>query len=152
MAFFKKKPAGIFELDAPKLSVTPNFPDLEAQLKAAKVDYKVVAEGYIVFAGRAFQSDLPLMIGIHFHSAQIERVELFRPREYYRSGDHSADASFAELSEVLKKRYGEPTAAAAEPGYGRREEWTMPERGYRIDHSLFDRFGPEEHLNIYFRS
>lgn len=149
LSYFKKKPDVVFEIDNPKLSITPNFYDLEAQLNEAEVDYKVVAEGYITFAGRVFKSDIPLMIGIHSRSAQIEYIEIFRMRSYYLSKDYNISASFAELSGILKKQYGEPTMTSASSDDDRIEQWIMPERGYRIDHYLFDRFELEEHLHIY---
>lgn len=150
LSFFKKKPAAVFEIDDPQLSITPNFHDLEAQLKEMKVDYTVVTEGYITFAGRVFKSDVPLMIGIHFHLSQIEHIEIFRIWNYYRSEEYNISASFTELSGILKRQYGEPARIAAAPNHGLYERWTMPERGYRIEHYLMDRFGPEEHLHIHF--
>ena len=85
-SFFKKKQAAaVFEVDSPKLSITPNPHNLKSSLKNAEIDYKVVTDGFITFAGCVFDSDIPLMIGIHFNLSKIEYIEIFRTPKYYQS-------------------------------------------------------------------
>ena len=58
-SFFKKKQAAaVFEIDSPKLSITPNPHNLKSSLKNAEIDYKVVTDGFITFAGCVFDSDI----------------------------------------------------------------------------------------------
>ncbi len=149
-SFFKKKNmVPKFEIDRPKLSITPNTSKLMTLLKNAGVAYTVVTNGYITFEGHVFNCDCPLMIGIHFNAIKIEFIEIFRPREYYQSEHFDINVSFSELSAVLKKRYGNPlvTTSASINGYPC-EQWTTTD--YIVNHYIMDRFGPEEHLHINF--
>lgn len=147
--FRKKQAAAVFGIDSPKLSITPNPHNLKSSLKNAGIDYEVVTDGYITFAGCVFDSDIPLMIGIHFNLFKIEYIEIFRTLKYYQSEKYDINTSFAELSDILKKKYGKPivTIPALINGYPR-EKWIVP--GYIVNHYIMDRFGPEEHLHINF--
>lgn len=150
LSFFKKKQtAAVFEINSPKLSITPNTYNLKSSLKNAGIDYKVVTDGYITFAGCVFDSDIPLMIGIHFNLSKIEYIEIFRTPEYYQSQKYDVNTSFTELSDILKKKYGNPivTTSASIKGYPC-EQWILP--SYVVNHYITDRFGPEEHLHINF--
>lgn len=149
-SFFKKKQAAaVFEVDSPKLSITPNPHNLKSSLKNAEIDYKVVTDGFITFAGCVFDSDIPLMIGIHFNLSKIEYIEIFRTPKYYQSEKYDINTSFAELADILKKKYGNPivTTSASINGYPC-EQWITP--GYIINHYIMNRFGPAEHLHINF--
>lgn len=119
---------------------------METSLKQAGIDYTIVTNGYIVFEGNVFGSDIPLMIGIHFNSGKVKYIEIFRPREYYNE-KYDINASFAELSKILKNKYGKPliTTSASINGYPC-EQWLTT--NYIVNHYIMDRFGPEEHLHI----
>lgn len=145
----KKQKAVSFEVDSPRISITPNSQNLEASLKNAGIDYAVVAKGYIVFAGNIWGSDIPLMIGIHFNSLKVEFIELFRPHSYYQSETYDIHTSFAELSKLLRSRYGAPLLVTSKSiGGNPCEQWITPD--YIINHYIMDRFGLEEHLHINF--
>ena len=152
-SFFKKKygkhGVAVFEIDSPKFSITPNSFDLESSLKKAGIDYCVVAQGYIVFEGYVFDSDIPLMIGIHFNFLKIEYIEIFRTLEYYQSEKYDVNASFAELSGILKKKYGSPYILTSASTGGRPSEQWMTSN-YIVNHYIIERFGPEEHVHINF--
>ncbi len=147
--FYKKRAVASFEIDHPKFSITPNSQNIESLLKSAGIKYNTVTDGYITFCGQAFDSDIPLMIGIHFNSHKVEFIEIFRTLEYYQSEGYDINVSFAELSNILKKKYGKPlvTTSASISGYPC-EQWTTP--NFIINHYIMDRFGPEEHLHINF--
>ena len=147
--FKKKTQIPKFEVDSPRLSITSSFQNPKALLENAGVKYKVVNNGYIVFEGFVFNCDIPLMIGIHFNAVKIEFIEIFRPLEYYNSENFDINVSFAELSKVLHKRYGNPivTTSASINGYPC-EQWLTSD--YIVNHYIMDRFGPEEHLHINF--
>ena len=147
--FHKKQAAASFEIDHPKFSITPNSQNIESLLKDAGIEHTVVTDGYITFRGYVFDCDVPLMIGIHFNAHKIEFIEIFRTLEYYQSEQYDIHVSFAELSNMLKKKYGKPlvTASASISGYPC-EQWTTP--NFTVNHYIMDRFGPEEHLHINF--
>ena len=150
LSFFRKRKAtDAFEIDTPRLTIASNMHDPETILMEAKVEYRTVTKGYIVFEGYVFGSDFPLMIGIHFNAFKVEYIEIFRPMEYYRSGEYDIQVSFAELSDLLKKQYGNPLITKPTVLFGYpHERWRTP--NYLIDHYIMDRFGPEEHLHICF--
>lgn len=147
--FRKKKARPVFQINSPKLSITPDAHNLEAALKNSGVEYKIVANGYIIFTGCVFDSDIPLMIGIHFNSNKVEFIEIFRTLEYFQAKEYDINASFSEISGILNKKYGTPltTTSASINGYPC-EQWTTPD--YVVNHYIMDRFGPEEHLHINF--
>ncbi|MFR8914153.1 MAG: hypothetical protein ACLVGX_00395 [Oscillospiraceae bacterium] len=107
----------------------------------------MAAPGYLVFPGKAFHCDILLNIGVHFKAGRIQFLEFFRviPPEQRKSYD--AAASYAELSAVLRRAYGSP-AEAEEREDCRWEQWPLGK--LTLLHSLWDRFGPEEHLHVSF--
>jgi len=89
------------------------------------------------------------MVGFHFDEDGFNCIEIFRPREYYSSGSYDANASYAEISQVLRNKYGEPHSETSDPESSlARERWITP--AYGIDHYVMERFGPEERLYIIF--
>ncbi len=147
--FKKKKVAPTFEIDSPKISLTPNTADFKALLKNSEIQYTLVTNGYITFSAYVFDYACPLMIGVHFNTLKIEFIEIFRPLEYYQSEKYDINISFSELSAILNKKYGKPlvTTSASINGYPC-EQWITA--GYIVNHYIMDRFGPEEHLHINF--
>lgn len=147
--FKKKNKKTEFKIDYPKLSIVPHTSSVIASLKSSNTEYHLVANGYIVFEGKAFNSDLPLMFGIHYNSLRVEFIEIFRPREYYETDYYDINESFNELSGILRRQYGRPTVTtAAFIGNYPCEQWITP--NYIVNHYIFNRFGPEEHLHINF--
>ena len=145
----KKKELALFEIDRPRVSIAANSHNIESLLKDAGVEYSVVTDGYIVFRGCVFDSDIPLMIGIHFNSDKVRCIEIFRPNEYYQSGEYDINVSFDEFSNILKKKYGKPlvTTSSSTDGYPC-EQWVTP--SFVVNHYIADHFGPAEHLHIKF--
>ena len=149
-SFLKKNNANpTFVIDFPQISITPDTQTFIASLKASNIEYALVTNGYITFAGRAFDCDIPLMFGIHFNALKIEFIEIFRPQEYYLSDSYDINESFAQLSGVLRKQYGKPliTTSASIGGYPC-EQWHTS--NYIVNHYIMERFGLEEHLHINF--
>ena len=83
----------------------------------------MAAPGYLVFPGKAFHCDILLNIG------------------------YDAAVSYAELSAALRRTYGSPAEAEAREDC-RWEQWPLGK--LTLLHSLWDRFGPEEHLHVSF--
>lgn len=147
--FRKKNNVPTFEIDSPKISITPDISKIEALLKSTGAEYTVITKGYITFRGYVFNSDFPLMIGIHLNDLQVKFIEIFRPLEYYQSEKFNISDSFDEFSSLLKKKYGDPrvTTSKSTNDYPC-EQWITAD--YIINHYIVDRFGPEEHLHINF--
>ena len=147
--FKKKKKAPTFEIDSPKISLTPNAVDFIPLLKKSDIDYTLVTNGYVTFSAYVFAYAYPLMLGIHYNPLKIEFIEIFRPMEYYQQDAYDINVSFSELSAILRKKYGKPfiTTSASINGYPC-EQWTTAD--YIVNHYIMDRFGPEEHLHINF--
>lgn len=138
-----------FEIDSPKILITLDASGIETLLKNSGADYTVITKGYITFRGYVFNSDFPLMIGIHFNDLQVKFIEIFRPDEYYQSEKFNISASFNELSALLKKKYGNPrvTTSKSINDYPC-EQWMTSD--YFINHNIADHFGPAEYLHINF--
>ena len=139
--------SNVLMLDEPKQCISSRMKPLLRQLRASEVHYHMAAPGYLVFPGKAFHCDILLNIGVHFKAGRIQFLEFFRviPPEQ-RKGDDAA-ASYAELSAVLRRAYGSP-AEAEEREDCRWEQWPLGK--LTLLHSLWDRFGPEEHLQVSF--
>lgn len=137
----------IIKLDKPKINITKDLSKTLKQLKSAEIEYKKVIDGYISFPAKLFGYSETLIVGIHYSLNDIQFLEIFRPKEYYLSPDYNIQKSYDELSTVLKKRLGTPSK---EESYDNDpfEEWIL--YTCKIQHYIFDRFGLEEHLQIYF--
>ena len=145
----KKKKTPIFEIDSPKISLTPNTVDFISILEKFEINYTCVTNGYITFSAHVFDYAYPLMLGIHYNPLKIEFIEIFRPMEYYQQDAYDINVSFSELSAILRKKYGKPfiTTSASINGYPC-EKWRTAD--YVVNHYIMDRFGLEEHLHINF--
>ncbi len=150
LLFFRnKKIKPAFVIDSPKFSIVSDTQSFIASLKTSAISYTLVADGYITFAGRTFCCDMPLMFGVHFNELKVEFIEIFRPLEYYQSDHYDIYESFSQLSDALRKQYGEPlVTTAASIGGHPCEQWHTS--NYIINHYIMDRFGLEEHLHINF--
>ena len=149
-SFLKKNNANsTFVIDFPPIAISPDTHTFIDSLKASNIEYTLVTDGYITFAGRAFDCDIPLMFGIHFNALKIEFIEIFHPQEYYRSDSYDINESFALLSGILRKQYGKPLiTTSASIGGQPCEQWLTS--NYIVNHYIMDRFGLEEHLHINF--
>ena len=147
--FKKKKIAPTFEIDSPKISLTPNTVDFISILEKFEINYTCVTNGYITFSAHVFDYAYPLMLGIHYNPLKIEFIEIFRPLEYYQCDTYDINISFAELSAILSKKYGKPliTRAASINEYPF-EQWRTSD--YIVCHYIMDRFGLEENLHVIF--
>ncbi len=147
--FEKKKSKPAFVIDFPQIAISSDTQTFIHSLKASTIEYTLVTDGYITFAGRAFGCDIPLIFGIHFNTLKIEFIEIFRPREYYQSDSYDINESFSQLSEILRKQYGKPIMTTASSIGGHPcEQWITS--NYIVNHYIMDRFGLEEHLHINF--
>ncbi|MCR5528242.1 MAG: hypothetical protein K6F49_03390 [Saccharofermentans sp.] len=140
-----------FYIDSPELAVTPDAHDIEERLQEAGIAYRVINPGYIVFSGHILQSDIPLMIGLHYRDDLIDFIEIFRPAECYQAEDFDVDRSFEELSDMVEKRFGPPTRKSGPDKHQNRSElWKLND--YTISHSVYERFVRQESLSIRFTS
>lgn len=138
-----------FDVDSPKISIHANAHNIEHLLKRAGIAYTLITRGYLIFSGYVFGSDIPLMIGIHFTLTRVTYIEIFRPHEYFQSEHRTIEDSFAELSQILRRKYGAPLITTSASIHNHPcEQWMTP--NYMVNHFIMDRFGPEEHLHINF--
>lgn len=150
-ALLKRKRSKIipkFVIDYPLFSISPKTVEFITALKASPIEHEFVTNKYITFAGKAFGSDIPLMFGIHFNASKIEFIEVFHPTEYYQSADYDINKSFSQLSEILRRQYGEPLTNTDTSTGNTNEKWQTDV--YTVEHYIIDRFGLEEHLHIKF--
>ncbi|MCI8594165.1 MAG: hypothetical protein HFF09_02790 [Oscillospiraceae bacterium] len=149
----KKQTIDVFEIDSPKFSITPSPLNLESSLKNAGIQYALVADYHITFAGKAFHSDIPFMIGIHFNPSKVKYIEIYRMPEYCQSKKYDINASFIELSNILKQQYGMPTVTTS-ASIGSNPCELFLTHHYAINHFIRERFGLEEriHINFYQRA
>ena len=143
---FKESQAA-FPLDSPPLLITPDRNDLIAALENAEIEYKKINDNRIAFFGKAFGCDIRFLFSIHFDSSKVRFIEILRDTK----SCNSIEASFKELSEILKKQYGEPHVVTSSSIGGLPcERWTTSD--YILDHYTSDRFGITEHLRISFNN
>ena len=88
-----------------------------------------------------------LNIGVHFKAGRIQLLGFFRVIPPEQRKGYDAAVSYAELSAALRRAYGSP-AEAEEREDCRWEQWPLGK--LTLLHSLWDRFGPEEHLHVSF--
>ena len=122
-------------------------------LKQACVAYTDVCKdgNYICFRGKILHSALDMHIGLHFRLGLVDYIELFRPKEYY-SEQYDINKSFSEIQQAVKALYGAPLSETIKPldGLsGSTSEWNTSD--FMIQHSICDRFGPEEHFSFRFK-
>ncbi len=148
--FSKRKSYTSFEILSPKIELTRSMKDILTQLNASGTEYRKITIGYIVFTAKVFSEAMDLNVGLHYVANSLSYIELFRPEEYY-SQDYDIDRSFAQLQEYLTAVYGKPQYACihktTEKSADSHAEWRLD--GLQIKHWIMDRFGPEEHLQIY---
>lgn len=112
---------------------------------------KFVTRSYLVVEGKIFNDKYSCNIGFHFSAFILKKIELFDSREGYES--KSTIDRFNEKQKYLKQCYGEATDKKNENVYYDNESLkfersTWKTNNFRINHSLFERFGIEEHLHI----
>lgn len=141
-----------FRIIEPDIKIFPNINKTVKLLRKSGVKYKMVCDGYIIFPAKVFKTDLYLMVGLRYKKDSIERIEIFRPNEYYIDNGYDVEKSYQEISLILKELYGYPsTASNFDSSYdGRIEQWNL--KYYIISHTLFDRFGLEERLSIEYKN
>jgi len=146
-----------FPVDEPKLVLTKDFEQCRRSLSVLGIEYKQITEGYMTFPAKLFDSKVDFIIGLHssWHAGVkcVDLIEIFRTDEYYKAS-HGLGASYAEVSEILRKRYGLPD----QEGWGGisvfdadrlpYEKWLTEE--HMVKHYIMDRFGLYECLNIEF--
>jgi len=116
----------------------------EQNLAAALEGYKLrrVTDGYYTTPCRVLR-DLAIMIGFHFAPRSAGRLAYF---ELFRTRYDDLQASFDEFQVHLEQSFGKPTiqerSASGFPAY----RWEFGD--VAVFHYVFDRFGPEEHVEI----
>lgn len=148
--FSKPKSYTSFEILSPKIELTRSMKDILSQLNESGTEYRTITIGYIVFQAKVFSESLDLNVGLHYVANSLSYIELFRTEEYYGQ-EYDIDRSFAELQAYLTAVYGKPQFAhihkTTEKYADSQAEWWLD--GLQIKHWIMDRFGPEEHLQIY---
>ncbi len=145
--FFKKSDA-TFKILEPDIELTVSFSECIKRLECAGVKYDKVCKGYIVFPAKLFNG-LDLMVGLHYVGDFVEYIEIFRPLGHYNSPGFNILDSFSEIHNAIVACYGNPQVAT--PGILSEypsEKWVN--KNFVLEHYIFDRFGPEEHIHFKF--
>ncbi|MDO4153938.1 MAG: hypothetical protein Q4E21_03690 [Clostridia bacterium] len=138
-----------FAVDEPNIVITKDFTKCKNDLALHGTEYNTVSDGYITFPAKLFHTDIQFICGIHYNLNTIQYIEIFRPIEYSQSTAFDIHQSYKQLSDVLKKQFGNPIHTTGESiGGQQNEQWIC--KGFIINHYLLDRFGLEEHLHINF--
>lgn len=116
-------------------------PGIEALL--ASVPHKKVTYGYYTLECEPF-SGLRCMLGLHTRpNGKLTKLEFFRTSYADQKG------SFEEFQRYFEAAFGPPTTkkdgSEGLPDY----QWHL--KSAVIVHYVFDRFGPEEHMEIHYR-
>ena len=139
-----------FEIHNPNILITKSMTKNFVVLRENNIEYDIVKDGYLCFRANVFSDDCVLKVGLHYSCDHLQYIELFRPKEYYTE-DYNIDVSFEDLNNQITSRYGKPTFKLIIPttdAYaGSKTKWLL--NGIKIDHWIMERFGLEEHLNIY---
>ncbi|MGE0268889.1 MAG: hypothetical protein AB7S78_10605 [Candidatus Omnitrophota bacterium] len=134
-----------FQIDKPSLFIPWNIKeDLFVEIfENNKVTLNHVTEGYYAKSYCESLGGLKHNLGFHF---EPRRKGLLKELEFFRSSYIDLDKSFKEFNDYFEKEFGEPKISKiGKDGYPY-NEWRLP--GSVIYHSIFNRFGPEEHLRI----
>ena len=137
-----------FKIIEPDVELTASLPECIKRLNSAGVQYDKVCNGYIVFPAKLFNG-IDLMVGVHYCGVLVEYIEIFRALGYYDSPDFKINDSFNELHDAIVSCYGKPQVATL--GILNKypsEKWIN--RNFVLEHYIYDRFGPEEHIHFKF--
>jgi hypothetical protein len=129
-----------FTLESPDVIVpwTTTEPELRRLLGPAGL--REVTSGYYVVTCH-FLGGVRHRLGFHFAAAgALEWLEVLR------DGATETGASFEEFQRHLECAFGPPHRTTAGAAGFPSHEWRVP--GARIQHSVVERFGREEHLHI----
>ena len=150
---FKKissKNKAVFKILEPDIELTPSISECVKALDSAAIKYNKLSKGYITFPAKLFNG-INMIVGLHYTSDIVNRIEIFRPLECYDMSDFDVYESYAEIHDAVTSCYGNPQIAKlkTETKFPY-ERWII--KNYHIDHSICDRFGLEEHLSVKFEN
>jgi hypothetical protein len=104
-----------------------------------------VSRGYMV-TKCSLLGGMDLSLGFHFRGLRLRQFELFRHFQL------PSNESYAEFQKHLVQTFGPPTRTVLgrdDEGYGRGfDDHVWRFGSVRICHYVFERFGPEEHVQI----
>lgn len=101
-----------------------------------------VTDGYHTMPCRVLDG-LTIMIGFHFAPRSAGRLAYF---ELFRAQYDDLQASFDEFQAHLEQTFGKPSVKEASPSGFSAFRWEFGD--VAVFHYVFDRFGPEEHVEI----
>ena len=101
-----------------------------------------VTDGYFVLTCKPFEG-LICELGFHFQPLKDGR---FNELEFFRKSYEDQKASYEDFQNQFEKAFGRPTSTRPGTEGFPTQEWKV--RGVIISHYVYDRFGPEEHMQI----
>lgn len=131
-----------FTIDVPPVTIPWNVGEGELQHRVRPVPRHVTA-GYWTMPVTVFHG-LSCMLGFHFDkpTKRLSWLEFFRDRDSYPG----LRRSFDEFQSFFEREFGPASKqSAGSEGYPSCV-WSV--EGAEIAHYVFDRFGPEEHMEI----
>jgi hypothetical protein len=130
-----------FQLHSPRVFVSwgaSSF-DLEALFVGATSAKKVI-EGYYTISAEPLLG-LKCLLGFHLHdTGKLNRLEFFR------SDYPDQKASFEDFQNHFEIAFGKPNSTTAGTAGFPNHVWNLG--AVKISHYVFERFGPEEHMEI----
>lgn len=110
------------------------------QLLSSVTSLKKVTTGYYTIEAEPLEG-LQCLMGFHLHqTGRLNRLEFFR-RDY-----SDQNASFESFQWSFEATFGKPNHSS--PGDEGFPNHTWNLKDVTISHYVFDRFGPEEHMEI----
>jgi len=102
-----------------------------------------VTDGYYVLSSCESLGGLKHELGFHFIPRKKGKL---RSLEFFRRSYPDQQASFEEFQDYFEKEFGPPTKTTQGSEGFPSHEWRLNK--VTIKHYIFDRFGPEEHMEI----
>jgi hypothetical protein len=129
-----------FALEDPSVTIPWGISETELKALLADKPLHFVTRGYLTLPVTVLRG-LQCMLGFHFRkSGRLSELEFFR------LAYPDQRASFEDFQKHFEAVFGVPTHTAdGDEGFPS-HEWRL--RGATIHHSVFDRFGPEEHMRV----
>lgn len=129
-----------FELEEPLMMVPWGATEAELEELLGPSRAYRVTRGYMTLPVKAL-GGLRCMLGFHFRgSGKLSELEFFR------TAYPDQRASFDEFQRYFEGTFGTPSRCVEGDEGFPHYEWRLP--GATINHYVFDRFGPEEHMRV----
>lgn len=131
-----------FQIDVPPVFVPWGVTEAELIRLLGEYGLHKVTSGYHTLSCVSLDG-LTCEIGLHFTPRSLG---LLRELEFFRRAYPDQVASFEEFQRDFEVAYGKPTRSTSGSEGFPYHEWRLGK--VKIEHYVFDRFGPEEHMRV----